>query len=129
MSLCGKNVFFHGKVDELTLRRNYSSCDIFVAPSRFESFGLIYVEAMMFGKPVIGCNAGGIPEVVSDKETGLLAQPGDEDSLSDALLKLLEDSEYRNRLGRNGRSRYENHFSAQKMAASSLELYQSLATE
>jgi glycogen(starch) synthase len=128
-SLCGTNVFFHGKVDESTLRNHYSECDIFVAPSRFESFGLIYVEAMMFGKPVIGCNAGGIPEVVSDNETGLLALPGDEPSLTSALVKLLEHPEHRVLLGTKGRQRYESHFSAQKMAASSAELYQSLASK
>ena len=48
-------VFFHGEVSEAALRGYYRACDIFVAPSRFESFGLILLEAMMFGKPVIGC--------------------------------------------------------------------------
>src|SRR5262249_18784939 len=52
-------VFFHGEVDQDELRRQYRRCDLFVAPSLFESFGLIYHEAMQYGKPVIGCRTGG----------------------------------------------------------------------
>lgn len=62
-----------------------------VAPSRFESFGLVHLEAMMFGKPVVGCRIGGMKEVVQHDATGLLAEPGDADSLSNALRRLLED--------------------------------------
>ena len=54
----------------------YRACDIFVAPSQFKSFGLILLEAMMFAKPVIGCRAGGMVEVVEHGEFGLLAEPG-----------------------------------------------------
>ena len=72
-----RRVRFTGQVSEEELWRLYAQCDVFCAPSRFESFGLVLVEAMMFGKPVVGCNSGGTSEIVEDGITGLLAQPGD----------------------------------------------------
>jgi glycosyltransferase involved in cell wall biosynthesis len=125
-ALCGSRVFFHGKVDDDALKRHYASCDIFVAPSRFESFGLIYLEAMMFSKPVIGCDIGGIPEVVKSGETGLLALPGDKASLYASLMSLIENSEFRNSLGKNGRQRYEEFFSDVRMAKSSVDFYKKI---
>ncbi len=121
--LCNAQVKFYGKVSEEELRNHYAQCDIFVAPSRFESFGLIYVEAMMFSKPVVGCKVGGIPEVVADEETGLLAMPGDVPTLEKAIDRLLADSQLRQRLGQNARQRYEEKFSDMTMAKSALVLY------
>ena len=72
-----KRVHFFGKVDDAVKNYLLSACDVLVAPSLYESFGLMYVEAMRAGKPVIGSNAGGIPEVVDDGGTGLLVPPGD----------------------------------------------------
>ena len=65
----------HGKVQDDALPAFYNACDFFVAPSRFESFGLILAEAMSCGKPVIACRAGGMVDVVGD--AGLLPHPGD----------------------------------------------------
>ncbi|MFY0613144.1 MAG: glycosyltransferase [Hyphomicrobiaceae bacterium] len=110
-----ERVQFHGEVDNEQLRGFYRSCDVFVAPSRFESFGLIFVEAMMFAKPTIGCRAGGMPEIIIDNETGLLAEPGDAASLASCLEKLISDAGVRERLGKAGRRRYEQHFTAQRM--------------
>ena len=120
-------VKFHGKLSDDELKQCYADCDIFVAPSRFESFGLIYLEAMMFAKPVVGCRVGGIPEVVIDGESGLLAEPGDEDSLYHCIKKLIEDEALRSKLGANGRARYEQFFSVQEMAKKCVEIYLSQA--
>ena len=57
--------------------RHYLTCDVFVAPSRFESFGLVLLEAMRLGKPVVAGNAGGMREVVGDDGAGVLVPPGD----------------------------------------------------
>lgn len=89
---------------------------MFVAPSRFESFGLILLETMMFGKPVVACRAGGMAEVVAEGETGLLAEPGDAASLERCLAALVEDAGLRERLGVAARRRYEAHFTAERMA-------------
>ncbi len=120
----GGRVRFHGEVPASELARWYEDCDIFVAPSLYESFGLIYLEAMARAKPVIACRAGGTPEVVADGETGLLVPPGDAAALAGAMLRLLRDDSLCRRLGEAGRERYLREFSARIMAARTLDLYQ-----
>ena len=68
-------IVFHGEVENEILRSFYANCDLFVSPSRYESFGLVFVEAMMYAKPVVGCSVGGMIDVIADGETGLLATP------------------------------------------------------
>lgn len=109
-------VVFHGEVDDAALRGFYAACDLFVAPSRFESFGLVFVEAMMFAKPTIGCRIGGMPEVIAEGETGLLAEPGNPAALADALTRLLADDALRTAMGRAGRARYDRLFTPRRMA-------------
>ena len=72
-------------------------------PSRYEGFGMPYIEAMRYGVPVIGTRAGGTPEVVPP-DTGVLIAPDDEDGLCEAMMRLGTSSETRARLGRGGRS-------------------------
>jgi glycogen(starch) synthase len=110
-------VCFHGEVDENKLRGFYRACDIFVAPSRFESFGLVLIEAMMFSKPVIACRAGGMVETVEDGSSGLLAEPGNVTSLCECLERLIVDPKLRTRLGTAGRTRYERKFTAERMTS------------
>ncbi len=118
-----ERVRFHGKADAATLLAAYRDCDVFVAPSRYESFGLIYVEAMAWGKPVIGCRAGGIPEVVTDGVNGLLAEPDDIAGLRDALLRLCLDPGLRALLGAQARRSAVERFSRDVFARNSAELY------
>jgi glycosyltransferase involved in cell wall biosynthesis/GT2 family glycosyltransferase len=116
-------VVFEGRVDDATLRTAYRACDLFVAPSRFESFGLVFLEAMREGKPVIGCHAGGMPEVVADGVNGILVPPGDSDALAAAILRLAADAPLRAAMGAAGRARFLARFSAQRMAQASLPLF------
>lgn len=109
-------VHFRGEVDDASLRGYYRACDVLATPSRFESFGLMLVEGMMFGKPVIGCRAGGMIEVVEDGVSGLLAEPGEVASLCECLERLIVDAELRERLGTGGRARFEALFSAERAA-------------
>ena len=109
-------MIFHGEVDDEVLRGFYAACDLFVAPSRFESFGLIFIEAMMYAKPVIGCRSGGMPEIIVDGETGLLAEAGDTQSLIACMCRLLEDPLLGERLGIAGRQRYEHMYTPERMA-------------
>jgi glycosyltransferase involved in cell wall biosynthesis len=110
-------ITFHGRVEEQDLRRFYRDCDIFVAPSRYESFGLIFLEALMFGKPVIGCAAGGGPEVVTDGKTGFLVAPGSVGDLKAALTKLLSDPALRWTMGAAARQDYEQRFTEEVLVA------------
>lgn len=117
---------FHGELPEARLRGCYAACDVFVAPSRFESFGLILLEAMMFSKPVVACRAGGMVEVVEDGVTGLLAEPGDETSLETCIERLVTDADLRGRMGVAARARYEARFTPGRMTDGFLELLESL---
>ena len=108
---------FHGEVTEAKLRGFYHACDILVAPSRFESFGLILVEAMMYGKPVVACRAGGMVEVVEEDCTALLAEPGDAVTLAACLDRLVGDAALRQAMGQAARQRYEARFAPGPMAA------------
>lgn len=98
-------VVFHGFVSEEELRRHYQTCDLFVAPSLYESFGLIFHEAMQYGKPVIGCFTGGVPEVVTHGVEGLLVTPDDPQTLREAMERLMSDEALRARMGQAGRER------------------------
>ncbi|WP_424357762.1 glycosyltransferase [Methanocella sp. MCL-LM] len=120
-----RNVKFHGFVETGQLEEMYRECDLFVAPSLYESFGLIYVEAMSWGKPVIGCRAGGIPEVFSDDETGILIEPGNDRELAEGIIRILGDDGLRERMGRSARELVEKKFSARAMAINTVEIYRS----
>ena len=104
------HVHFLGSVDEATLRRLYQECDVFVLPSAGEGFGIVYLEAMFYGKPVIAAESGAVSEVVSRDETGLLVEYGDAEGLAEAILRLGEDASLRRTLGAAGRQRLQNNF-------------------
>lgn len=119
------NVSFEGRIDQAALLSAYRSCSIFVAPSRFESFGLIYLEAMRESKPVIGCNVGGIPEVVAHGVNGLLVEPGNIQQLAHAILNLANNCTLRQRMGEAGKRIFNEKFTSQRMAENSLSLHNS----
>lgn len=76
-----------GRIDDPQLREEYAHCDLFALPSRKEGFGLVYLEAMSFGKPCLAALAGGAPEVVED-EVGELVHYGHLDEIADASVRL-----------------------------------------
>lgn len=118
-----QRVVFHGEVSEDRLRQFYASCDLFVAPSLFESFGLVYHEAMQYGKAVVGCATGGVPEAVEHGVEGLLVPPGDAESLRDALATLMENDRLREQMGRAGAERIRKRHNHMTMARSLEQIY------
>ena len=121
-----EKVSFLGQVDAKTLQMHYEDCTLFVAPSRYESFGLIYAEAMAHSKPVIGCKVGGVPEVVVDGSNGLLIEPDNSDALTNGILDLLGSEEKLKRFGEAGRQRVERLFGGEKMCRNTIDLYEQL---
>jgi glycosyltransferase involved in cell wall biosynthesis len=122
-------VKFLGYVSNEELRDYYYKSDIFVVPSVYESFGLIYIEAMAYGKPAIGCGAGGIQEVIVDGVTGFLVPPSDSGLLAQRILELLKNEKLRLEMGKNGRKRAESMFSRDKMVKRTADLYLEAITD
>jgi glycosyltransferase involved in cell wall biosynthesis len=100
--------------------------DMLVQPSRADNLPLAILEAMAAGLPVIGTRVGGIPELVIDGETGLLVQPERPEELAAALDSLAASPERRAELGRRGRERVQEHFSADAIARRTVALYEEL---
>jgi glycosyltransferase involved in cell wall biosynthesis len=99
----------------------YAHCDVFALPSAGEGFGLVFLEAMAFEKPVLGADSGGIPDLIEDGVNGLLIPPRDQRRLIEALGSLLRDPALRARLGRQGaeivRSKYSFAVFARELEA------------
>jgi len=118
----GKTVRLLGfRADAMSL---INAADIFVLPSRAEPFGLALLEAMSLGKPVIATRAGGPIEIVVEGETGYLVPPSEPEALGSAIRKLVIDRETRVRLGLNGRRRFLECFTSEKMSRRVLSVYE-----
>jgi phosphatidyl-myo-inositol dimannoside synthase len=98
-------VRFAGRASDPELHAYYQGTDVFALPSKNEGLGLVYIEAMAYGKPSIAGRHGGAPEVVLDGRVGLLVEHGDVDALGEALKNLLTDDVLRRRLGEQARQR------------------------
>jgi glycosyltransferase involved in cell wall biosynthesis/predicted SAM-dependent methyltransferase len=116
-------IIFDGDLSDSALFDAYANADVFCAPSRYESFGLVHVEAMMMGLPVVAGDAGGMRETVVTGETGILVPPGEPEGLRAALDRLVGDTELRARMGVAGRERYEREFSVPVWVARQVDLF------
>ena len=105
--------FLHGLTQE-ELFACYAHCDVFALPSRGEGFGLVFVEAMAHGKPVIGGAHGGTPDVIEDGVTGMLVPHGDAALLSSALESLLADPARAREMGARGRESVQTIFTFER---------------
>jgi predicted SAM-dependent methyltransferase len=123
-AICDR-IHFFGVITEEFRGQLYENCDFVVFPSRYESFGLVPLEAMVYQKPIIAAAAGAIPEVVIDGKSGLLFEPDNEQDLARKILLLINDEPLRKKLGQGAKQRVEV-LSSRKMAKSSLLLYESL---
>ncbi len=103
--------------------------DVFVMPSIWEGFGLVLLEAMAAGRPIVASRVATIPEVVVDEETGLLVPAGDPLALASALAELAEQPALAARMGEAGRERLRRQFSVEKMVGDTELLYRELLEE
>jgi D-inositol-3-phosphate glycosyltransferase len=93
-------VTFLGKRSQDTLPYYYSAAEAVVVPSQYESFGMVALEAMACGTPVVASHVGGLAYLVQDGETGFTVPSSDPSALADRLMTLIKDTELRERLGR-----------------------------
>jgi glycosyltransferase involved in cell wall biosynthesis len=100
------------------------AADLLVVPSLWEGFGLVTLEAMAAGKPVVASRVSALPEIVADGETGLLVLPYDREALAGAMIGLLRDPTRARQMGRAGRARLEARFTVEEMARKHLRLYE-----
>ncbi len=103
-------VHFAGRVTDEDLPSYYEACDLFVLPSLQEGFGIVFLEAMHYGKPCVGAMAGGVEEVVEEGRTGLLIHPDDAEGLARCLVCVLTSESLRTSMGAAGRMRLEERF-------------------
>ena len=118
-------VAFKGALAHDQLVDEYRSCDAFVLPSGKEGFGLVFLEAMAFGKPVVARTATATPEVVEDGKTGVLVRT--EPELAPALTALLLDRARASRMGAAGRHRALDEFSLETYRARMAAMFEELA--
>lgn len=117
---------FPGRIGDETLPLYYAAADVCVVPSHYEPFGLVAIEAMASGTPVVASDVGGLQFTVVPEETGLLAPPKDEVAFGAAIDRILMNPDYRNRLGKAARQRVETKFSWEGVAQQLSDLYTNL---
>ena len=111
-----RHVHFLSALSNAELAACYAACEIFALPSRGEGFGLVYLEAMACGKPVIGGTHGGAPELIQDGVTGYLVPHGDPIQLATALQTLLADPQHAREMGARGRQTVDHEYRFQNFA-------------
>ena len=115
-------VFFLGY--QSNVGRILNHIDIFTLPSFGEGFGLVLLEAMVCSKPVVASNVLSIPEIVQQRETGLLVPARDVSALAEALRTLLANPELRDRFGKAGYQRVKREFTVEQMVRKTAAVYQ-----
>jgi glycosyltransferase involved in cell wall biosynthesis len=123
LGLAGRTRFLGWRDDAARLM---VGLDVFLAPSRWEGFGIVLLEAMAQATAIVASDVGAIPEIVEHGASALLAAPGEARQLADHLRTLLEDEQERARIGRAGRARLLERFTIDRMVAETCELYNSL---
>jgi glycosyltransferase involved in cell wall biosynthesis len=123
-----KNVVFSGILRGKELAAAYRNAATLVLPSESdaESFGIVLIEAMACGLPVIGSRIGGIPNVIRDNENGLLVQPRNPEDLAAAITHLLSSPELAMRFRRAGLDDVQSHYTAQRLVSDTENLFQNL---
>ncbi len=105
----------------------WDACDMALVPSTEpEAFGLVAIEAMCAGKPVVAAAHGGVLDIIAGEQTGFLVAPGDAAALADAIARLADDPALRQRMGAAGRERQAALFSLQSQVGKTIEVYQQM---
>jgi len=120
------HVKFIGQQPHNRVMEYMSICKIFTMPSWQETFGLVYVEAMAHGKPIIGCKGQGVDGIVTDGNTGLLVKPKDVDSLVKAMDYLLSNPDEARAIGKRARKLVLENYTWEKSAEKLVEVYRDI---
>lgn len=107
----------------------YDACDVFVLPSRIESFGIVYLEAWVCGKPVIGADIGSTRSIIREGKDGLLARFDDAEMLADKICCLIEHPDLRRSMGEEGRKKVIEGYTWDAVVDRLLEVYRGFGTK
>jgi D-inositol-3-phosphate glycosyltransferase len=121
-----QQVVFAGRVGHDLLPHYYTAADVCVIPSHYEPFGLVAVEAMACGTPVVASDVGGLKFTVVPEETGLLVPPRDTEAFAQAIQRILADQLWARKLQRQASVRVQQNFSWSGVAAQLSDLYRRL---
>ncbi len=123
-----ERVFFDGYVSEQEIQQKYNQADFVLIPSLYESFGLVYLEAMRAKLPIVTFKSGAAVEIFrQDEQDGaLLVEQGDLDGYARAIERLINEPALRETLAQAGAERFEAEFGAKKMAQTTAEFYESI---
>jgi glycosyltransferase involved in cell wall biosynthesis len=127
LATCGSNVLHYDDVETKDLPAFYSHAYVFVAPSRCEPFGAVFVEALACGLPVISVANGGPLEIVEPEKTGLLCSDSSPGALAAALERLLSDRALRDSMAASARDSVVDRFGIDRVATELIEKYAQLA--
>jgi 1,4-alpha-glucan branching enzyme len=117
-------VIFMGRVPDKALPSLYALADVFVLPSREEGLGVVLLEAMASGKPVVASRTSGILSVIDDQRTGLLFEPGNIDDLVAKVRLLVQNRDLRSMLGQTARMEAVGRFAEQAQVQKLLGVYE-----
>ena len=127
-----KTVVFTGKLSSEELKQEYQKANVFVLPAIVdkkgdtEGLGVVLIEAIEYGLPVVASNVGGIPDVIINEQTGLLVEAKNSDALVDAFLKLEEDTDLSQKLLSGARDHIKKYFSWEPIIKKQIEVYKSV---
>jgi glycosyltransferase involved in cell wall biosynthesis len=122
-----EDVVFCGKVDQAAKIELLSLSDIFVFPTHFDSFGLVLLEAMQFGLPIIATSVGAIPEIIKHGVNGLIVEKGHPEMIAGGVLTLLDDSPMRREMKKENLDAFERIFTSEKFSDRMAQYFNSLS--
>ena len=93
-----------------------------------EGFGIVFLEAGLYAKPVIGGKSGGIPDAILDGVTGILVDPTDENAIASAIVRFLTDRDLARKMGENGKRRVENEFNIEVLGKELENAFKGIST-
>ena len=114
------------RVNQPTLNQLYSTADIFVLPSLQEGFGIVFLEAMYYSLPIIATDISAIPELIQHRKNGLLVPPADSESLAEAILLLIENTQLKIKMGQYGKQLVDTSYCWEQTSSKFLSVVQSL---
>lgn len=124
------SIIFVGNVKNERLPDYYSSADVFVGPSIItksgdtEGLGVVFLESLASGTPVIGSNVGGIPDIIKNGKTGLLVPEKKPDEISNAIIKILSDRKLSGKLAANGQKHVKTNYSWETVSEGFIKIMQ-----